>query len=148
MQGIKQRQGAIVAAYLILRQGERVLLSLRQNTGYMDGYYGLVSGHVEDGESATEGMIREAKEEAGIILTPSQVKVVHIMHRQTDRFGVDVFFTASEWEGTLENREPDKCAELKFFRLDAFPSNMKEYIVRAITLASQGQFYSELGWEK
>ena len=49
-----------VAVYLIVKNGDNLLLSLREGTGYMDGYYGLVSGHVEKGEPAKYACIREA----------------------------------------------------------------------------------------
>jgi len=55
-----------------------VLFQLRKNTGYCDGMWSLVSGHVEDGECATSGMIREAHEEIGITLSTAQIKVVHV----------------------------------------------------------------------
>ena len=65
---------------------------LRQNTGYLDNYWSFPAGHVETGESATEGMIREAREELGIILSPDNLQVVHVMHRKTNRLNVDIFF--------------------------------------------------------
>jgi 8-oxo-dGTP pyrophosphatase MutT (NUDIX family) len=43
----------------------QVLLHKRQNSGFMDGSYSLVSGHVEANESFKQAMIREAHEEAG-----------------------------------------------------------------------------------
>jgi len=83
--GVFKKSGAHVNAYLILRQNQKVLFHLRKNTGYCDGMWSLVAGHVEDGESATTAMLREANEELGIELNPSQVNVVHIMHRQSTR---------------------------------------------------------------
>ncbi len=69
METVKQkRTGAKIAVYLILKREEETLLLLRQNTGYMDGFYGLVSGHVENDESAVTAMIREAHEESGITI--------------------------------------------------------------------------------
>lgn len=42
----------VPAAYVILRRDEHVLLQLRMNTGYMDGYWATAAaGHVEAGES-------------------------------------------------------------------------------------------------
>jgi 8-oxo-dGTP diphosphatase len=73
----KKRSEAVVNTYLLLRKEKKILLSLRKNTGY----YGLVSGHVEDQESASSAMIREAKEEVNIIRSES-LKVVHLMHRK------------------------------------------------------------------
>jgi len=141
-----KRTGASVNVYLVLREKDRVLLSLRKNTGYLDGFYGLVAGHVEDGESATAAMIREAREEAGIELTAAQLKVVHMLHRQTNRFNVDVFFECTSWQGKIENREPEKCEKLEFFPIEQLPSNLMDYVGGVLDAVSRGMFYSELGW--
>lgn len=144
---VKKRSGAAINAYLLLRKGKMVLLSLRKNTGYFDGCYGLVAGHVEDGESASAAMSREAREEANIILRPEALKVVHLMHRKTNRFNVDIFFDCATWEGELANLEPGKCAELKFFSMDNLPDNLIPYISQALRAVSRGTVYSEEGWE-
>lgn len=142
---VKKRTGAFVSAYLILRQGRDVLLLLRQNTGFCDDQYGLVSGHVEDGEPASAAMIREAKEEAGIKILPSQLKVVHIMHRKSNRFNIDIFFECFAWQNSVSNEEPEKCSSLEFFPLAQLPDNTIPYIKDA--LKASGNFYSEQGWE-
>jgi len=143
----KKRVGAAVSAYLVLRRGDEVLLLLRQNTGYMDGHYGLISGHVEQGESATDGMIREAYEEAGIQIHPEHLKVTHIMHRQSERLNIDVFFECEKWEGEVRNCEPEKCAALKYFPQDSFPDNLIDYVQDALKSIENGSFYSEKGWK-
>lgn len=56
----------IVSVYLILVKDGKVLLLRRANTGYEDGNYGLVAGHLDGDESATTGMVREASEESGL----------------------------------------------------------------------------------
>lgn len=142
----KSRSGTYVSANLILRKGENILLQYRKNTGYCDDLYGLVSGHVEEGESATTAMIREAYEEAGIHLTPESLKVVHVGHRKTNRVYIDVFFECSHWEGEICNREPEKCSSLEFFPLNKLPSNSVEYLKDALKDVSEGTFYSESGW--
>ncbi len=141
-----KKTGTSVCAYLILRKNNEVLLLLRKNTGYCDGQYGLVSGHVEDGEPATAGMIREAKEEAGIELLPSQLRVVHILHRYSNRQNVDIFFECTSWAGEVVNQEPEKCAALEFLPLANLPSNTIPYIARALEAAENGICYSEEGW--
>ncbi len=143
---VKKRSGASVNAILILRKEDKILLSLRKNTGYFDGYYGLVSGHVEDGEPASAAMIREAKEEANLIIRPESLKVVHVMHRKTNRFNMDIFFECANWEGTMTNLEPNKCEELNFFSLEQLPDNIIPYISLALKAASQKDIYSEAGW--
>lgn len=142
---MEKRTGANVNAYLILRQSDRVLLQLRKNTGYCDGMWGFVAGHVEDGEPATEAMIREAREEIGLFLIPSQIQVAHIMHRKTNRLNVDIFFNCPVWQGSLLNLEPDKCEKIEFFTLNSLPANMIQYHKIAF---EYDHFYSEHGWDE
>jgi len=142
----KRTGNTILAAYLILKHDNQICLLLRKNTGYCDGQYGLISGHVEDGESVLTAMIREAEEEAGLKLTPSQLKVVHILHRRSNRQGMDVFFECNSWTGTVKNQEPDKCGELAFFPLSQLPLNTIGYIIDVLQSVSRNEFYSEAGW--
>lgn len=144
---VKKRAGASVNGYLVLKQDNKILLHLRRNTGYCDGMWSFVAGHVEDGESATAGMIREAYEEIGIQLLPSQIKVVHVMHRKTNRLNVDIFFDCQSWHGKIKNREPEKCERLEFFPLERLPSNMIDYNAAALQSILRGELYSERGWD-
>jgi 8-oxo-dGTP diphosphatase len=80
---MKERFKLIPAVYLLLRQDDEVLLLRRANTGYQDGKYSLIAGHLDGDELATEGMIREAKEEAGITIVKEDLKFVHLAHRLT-----------------------------------------------------------------
>ena len=144
----KQRLSASVNVYLVLRRGEEILLSLRQNTGYYDGSYGLVSGHVEDGESATAAMIREAKEEAALYISPIELKLVHVMHRRTNRFNIDMFFECCCWQGSPTNMEPLKCGQLDFYSMGRLPQSLIPYIQKALEKAYlHKQCYSEEGWQ-
>jgi 8-oxo-dGTP pyrophosphatase MutT (NUDIX family) len=140
------RQLTSVNVYLLLQKEEQILCLLRKNTGYCDGMWGLVSGHVEAGESATEAMVREAWEEVGIEIHPSCIEVAHIMHRQSSRLNVDVFFACSSWNGNLHNREPEKCERLEFFPRIDLPKNTIDYVSDAIGAVKSGKFYSEKGW--
>lgn len=142
----KKRSGANVNAYLVLRKENRILLHLRKNTGYCDNFYGLVSGHVEDGEPASVALSREAQEEAGIELDSSSLRVAHVMHRKTNRLNIDIFFECTHWQGNIENKEPEKCAALDFFSINNLPSNTIDYIKDALQAISENEFYSEVGW--
>ena len=52
---------------LIINEKNEILMMKRCNTGYMDGMYGFISGHVEEGESLKQAIARETLEEAGAI---------------------------------------------------------------------------------
>jgi 8-oxo-dGTP diphosphatase len=144
----KTRAMACVSAYLLIKQDNKILLHLRKNTGYCDGMWSLVAGHAEEGEAATAAMIRETDEEIGIQLSTAQIKVVHVMHRQTNRLNIDIFFECSLWEGTIKNCEPEKCERLEFFSLENLPTNLIEYQAMALKAIHNKEFYSEYGWNR
>ncbi len=144
---MKKRMGASVNSYLILRQDDKVLLNLRKNTGYADGEWCLIAGHVEDDESATAGMIREAREEIGIEISPSDLKVVHVMHRQTNRLNVDIFFDCRNWKGEIKNVEPEKCEALEFFPIAKLPASIVKFNAEALKAVHNDLCYSEWGWD-
>lgn len=148
----KKSHHNIPASYLTLLKDNQILLLRRANTGYEDGKYSMVAGHVDPGEHFTNCIIREAEEEAGIKLKTEDLKVVHVMHRdsgmQENNERVDVFFIAQKWEGEIINREPHKCDDLSWFDLDEIPENVIPYIKQAIDCIREGEFYSEHGWEE
>ena len=144
---MKKRHQNIPAAYLVLIQNKKILLLKRFNTGYEDGKYSMIAGHVEDRESFTKTIMREAYEEAGIELHRKNLKVVHVMHRKSlDSQRVDVFFTAKNWKGELKNKEPKKCNDLSWFDPDNVPENTIPYIKQAIRFIQNKVYYSEYGW--
>lgn len=79
-----ERFALVAAAHLFLLDGERVLLSLRHNTGYADGQWSVVAGHLDGNETAVMAISREAREEADIALAPDNLVVVGIMHRRAE----------------------------------------------------------------
>jgi len=131
------------AAYVIPRRGDDVLLSLRKNTGWMDGYYSLIAGHLEARETIEEAAIREAKEEGGVALHKENLQFVHVLHRLKDdpKDGyIDMFFECHDWDGEFVNAEPDKCGGLEWFDVNHLPDNILPYIKDVIEM-SVGRVY-------
>ncbi len=145
-----QKHKNVPASYLILLNENKILLLRRFGTGYEDGNYSVVAGHVDPGETFTQCMVREAEEEAGIFIEANDLRVVHIMHRNSelaeDDERVDVFFTAKKWSGKIINKEPHKCDDLSWFDLDNTPDNVIPYIRQAIENVKNNVQYSEYGW--
>ncbi|MCD8484579.1 NUDIX domain-containing protein [Candidatus Woesebacteria bacterium] len=136
-----------LAVYLVLKQNDTILLLQRQNTGYEDGNYGLVSGHVEPGESFQTALQREAKEEASIEIQPQHILATHIQHRKsTDAEYVDAYFLVEKWSGTVSNCEPEKCSALVWHAIDALPENTIPGVRLAVEHLFEGSVYSEIGW--
>jgi 8-oxo-dGTP diphosphatase len=137
----------IPAAYLLLRRDDEILLQRRAGTGYQDGMYSLVSGHLEGDELAREAMVREANEEAGITVEPDDLKFVHLAHRLTrDNPGqerVDIFFETRRWQGEPRIMEPDKSDDLRWFSLNDLPAEIIPFIQLVIADIGKGVSYSE-----
>ena len=147
----QKRHQNIPASYLTLMKDNKVLLLRRFNTGYEDGNYSMVAGHVDQSETFTQCIIREAEEEAGIFLKPEDLEVVHVMHRNSqtaeNNERVDVFFVARQWQGEPQNKEPHKCDDLSWFELDNLPKNVIPYIRQALEGIKNRIYYSEHGWQ-
>jgi 8-oxo-dGTP pyrophosphatase MutT (NUDIX family) len=140
----EKRFRVYVAAFLVLEKDGRILLHQRANSGYQDGKWGLVSGHMEGAETARHCAAREAKEEAGIDIDPDDLEVVHIMHRyRPEREYIDIYVLTDKWLGKAENREPENCGALDWFDMDKLPENMVPSVKSALESILQGDFYSE-----
>ncbi|WP_020574705.1 NUDIX hydrolase [Actinopolymorpha alba] len=120
----------VPAAYVVPRRGvhgEEVLLQLRRGTGYMDGHWAVgAAGHVEAGESVLEAACREAFEELGVVIKPTDLTPLTAMHRTQRNQNpiderVDFFFDCRRWDGTPRLVERAKAADLRWFPLDALP---------------------------
>lgn len=131
---------------LLLNRDGQVLFGKRQNTGFEDGAYHLPSGHLEAGESVVQALIREAKEEIGVSITDEHVEFAHIMHNSSGGGRAAFFFTVHQWGGIPENREPEKCSELRWFSLDDLPDHLIDYCRVALTRIAAGQPFSVYGW--
>ena len=145
--GHKERFKLIPAVFLLLRRNDEILLLRRANTGYQDGTYSVIAGHLDGDELATAGMVREAQEEAGIAVNPNDLRLVHTCHRlsrnQVGQERVDLFFETDQWQGEVTNTEPDKCDDLSWFSIDVLPENMLPHVKNVILDVRHGVNYSE-----
>lgn len=106
----------------------------------------MPSGHLEPGESIVATLIREAKEEIGITLAETAVEFVHVMHQNDDPDRMQFFYAATEWEGTPEILEPDKCDGLGWFPVDRLPEPIIDYHFQALEKIRRGRSFSLMGW--
>jgi 8-oxo-dGTP diphosphatase len=137
----------IASGYLMLIRNGKILLSRRFQTGYEDGKYSLPAGHIENNETLTNGTCREIGEEIGIKLNPSDLILVHVMHRKHFDIRMDFFFITAKKNLKPKNIEPHKSNDVAWFPLKKLPANIIPYIRSAIKNFQQGNFYSEFGWK-
>jgi 8-oxo-dGTP diphosphatase len=148
---MRSLQRPYLASYCMITRGNELLVQRRFNTGYLDGYWCLPSGHVQEGEPALLAASRELAEETGLIVQPDSWRFVCAMHRQTDRTIIDLFFTTTEYSGAPSIIEPDKCDGLDFYPMDALPEPVGPYIAKAVSFLKQQRDattagYHEEGW--
>lgn len=146
------RHSLIPASYVFLRKGNTFLFSRRFQTGYEDGKWSLPAGHVEKGETFTQCMIREAKEEIGVDILESDLHVAHVLQRDSgtkeNDHRMDIFFVTEKWQGEPKILEPNKCDGLEWFNKDNLPETVLPYIRHVVGMMNRGVVYSEYGWRE
>jgi 8-oxo-dGTP pyrophosphatase MutT (NUDIX family) len=112
----------------------------------------MIAGHLEPGETFTQCMIREAREEAGVEVDVCDLKVGCMMHRDSgspeDNERIDAYFVTTKWKGEIENKESHKCDDLSWFDIDDLPKNTIPCVRKAIENIKNNVFYDEHGWEE
>jgi len=137
------------AVHILFLKDDKVLLLLRKNIS-SDGMYGLVAGHLDENETITQAFIREAKEEVGIDLKPSDISIKTVCHsyiKGKNESIIQFYATCDKWKGEFINKEPDKCGEIKFFPVDSLPGNTAPYIRDAIKKVLSEIKYYEYDWD-
>jgi len=149
----KDRFKIKVGVFLFVQENNQVLLIQRFNTGTADGQHVLPMGGLDDGETTSQAIIREAFEEVNVSIQPENLQLVHVSHRLYNHKGntfpqIDFYFKARIYEGTIYNKEPHKCSEVKFYPIDDLPPTTEPFIVEAIRRILNNEYYSEIGWNK
>ena len=128
---------------LILYDKGNILL-LRQKKS-LGGNYTLVGGTIEVKEYALEALIRESEEEAGLLLKPEDLQLVHVLHKCTKSNGhrITLYFKATKWAGNIITGEPYKFKDVEWFPLESLPSNLSETVSHVLKEYRDGKLYSE-----
>lgn len=115
------------AMYLAVENDKgEYLLQRRANTGFLDGYYDLASGHLEYGESCEDCAVRETMEECGVVVDQKDLELVATFQSDLEagvRY-VNLVFRAKKYKGEPVVGEPDKIDDMQWFGLDNLPEKM------------------------
>ncbi|MEN0002834.1 MAG: NUDIX hydrolase [Bacteroidota bacterium] len=126
---------------LFLYHKGRILL-LRQ-TKPNGGNYTMVGGTIEKQELAKETLIRESFEEAGIILKPNHLQLVHVLQKlRKNEQRITLYFKAKAWKGQVFPRESEKFSGAEWFYLNQLPSNLTATVKHVLHAYRSGHFYS------
>lgn len=143
-----ERYRSIIDVHVILERGAEILLLERQGTGYCDGMLHLPSGHLDEGETLTDGAAREAHEEVGIRIDPADLHLTAVVHhrQRADLARVGMFFATGRWDGEPYNAEPHKCGKLLWCDPRLLPSNTIDYPAAGISSYLAGRRFASHGW--
>lgn len=150
---MKERYTLRCAVFLILTKiidgKEHVLLQRRYNTGILDGKYDIsCSGHLEKNETLTEALIREAKEELGIVIEKGDLKYISTMHAKfSDADYLLIAFSTDRYKGIPTIMEENKCDGLKWFDINNLPDNIIDTRKTMISDYINNNGYSEYGFK-
>lgn len=141
---IGTHQTPFIGVHLMLIQNNKILLQKRKG-GHLDGWYSPVSGHVDKGENIIEALVREAKEEADIVLNATDLKIGVIGHlldvpyKGTIQNIINFFIFTDKYEGIIQNKEPDKTESLAFYDINNLPSQTFQMVKKAIKTFQNGE---------
>jgi len=139
----RERFKLSVSVFLIIKKGNKILLLKRSNTGWMDGYYSIPAGAIDGKETLMEAIIREAKEEVGIVISENDLKLAHTMHCFTnDEEWLGQFFITETWQNEPKVTEPDKHSEIKREDINTLPETIIPYVKQAIENYQKNISYS------
>jgi ADP-ribose pyrophosphatase YjhB (NUDIX family) len=132
------------AVRLILTDENRILF-LRQ-TQKNGGKYSLIGGNVEDHEFAREALAREALEEAGIVIEPKDLTLVHVLHRhklKQNEIYLVLYFKATKFKGQPESLERKKFQDVAWLNISLLPENISKATTHVLKYIQKEVVYSE-----
>ncbi len=146
------RHSIIPAVWVIVKNDQnQIYLLRRHNTGWRDGWYTVPAGHVEKLESPKAAAVRELREEVGVVTTAEKLGEPLIYFYPDDERlheRVSLFFTLDNYDGPIENLEPHKADEGRWFDMDDLPDTIVPLLRRALKDISSGLHYSEIFYDE
>lgn len=103
----------------LISRGEEILLQNRIKRDWQG--YALPGGHIEPGESIVAGVIREIREETGLILHSVRLCGVKQFPIKGGRYVV-FLFRSDDFEGELISSEEGKVSWVKRAQLEELPT--------------------------
>jgi 8-oxo-dGTP diphosphatase len=112
----------LVAACALVDTDGRVLLAQRPPGKTMAGLWEFPGGKVESGERPEDSLIRELKEELGIVVREACLApLTFASHAYPDFHLLMPLFVCRRWDGTVTPREGQRLAWVRPNRLREYP---------------------------
>lgn len=131
---------------IILKKDNQILLVKRTNTEWAAGYWNFPGGLLEENETLIAAAAREAKEEIGVTIALTDLKLVHVLQVQKSETHtkeiIGFYFLATNWHGVAFNNEPNRHSEIGWFEIDNLPEKMTEHAQQALHGLQNDIYYS------
>ncbi len=123
------------AVHIILINDNKILLQKRKGSKLWPGYYALPAGHIDEGETQYDALVREAKEELGIEINLNDIINNYVVLRRNffEIDGkilepyIDYYFEIKKYNGVPKIIEEDKCDELLWADVNNLPEPFINY---------------------
>ena len=123
------------AVHIILINDNKILLQKRKGSKLWPGYYALPAGHIDEGETQYDALVREAKEELGIEINSNDIINNYVVLRRNffEIDGkilepyIDYYFEIKKYKGVPKIIEEDKCDELLWADVNNLPEPFINY---------------------
>lgn len=113
----------IVAAAALVRSDGRLLLQQRPEGKPMAGLWEFPGGKIESGESPQGALVRELREEIGIVLNEGDLRAFAFASHSYDSFHLLMpVFMARRWEGEIEAREGQQFVWVSAEEIGRYPA--------------------------
>ena len=141
-----------IVVHVLLIRANQIYLIRRANTGFEDGKYSLIGGHLDGGETVSQAAIRECFEEIGVLVGVEHVALLGVEHYKStlgdSGEGVDFYCRIESWQG--EPWAKSECDHCAWFDLDDLPENMIEFMRNAVLRFTSKEdsvdWFSEIGF--
>lgn len=104
-----------VACGLLTKQGRVLLVHRSPSKRWYPSVWDFPGGHLELGESSSQALVRELREELGIEIAPPAGSA--LLTIQTADAHIDIW-RVDEWDGAVSNVAPDEHDALGWFTSD------------------------------
>ncbi|UED84228.1 NUDIX domain-containing protein [Streptomyces profundus] len=123
-----QSMTMLAAAVLVHDPATHRVLLLRRGPAakFAPGQWDLPVGKSDPGEPVTTTAVRELREETGLVVKESALRLAHVLHVargvEAPNGFVTVVFRTEDWSGEPRNVEPAKHSEVRWVDVDALPA--------------------------
>jgi len=138
----------VIPHLIFIRNNKVLLLKRSKSQKIWPGHWHCVTGSIEKGETPSEAIIREAKEEIGLeIKSPELVSVVSSSDKdffddQKTFYGLEMYFLSSSDQNPV-NLEPHKHDSMDWFEITNLPNPMIPVVKFGIECFMKKKIYSE-----